>query len=411
MNIMQQKSIKLVFVDPDNNGTQSNKFYDMTENTDGTFTAVWGRIGQSTSTKAYSMRDWDKKYNEKIKKGYRDQTALFVVASKKDFNNISDKVINKIVEDLLAFAHQTISSNYTISSEAVTQKQIDTAQDLLNDLSSIISNKPTDKKINNCLLEIYRTIPRKMKDVREHLINFQKIHNEEQLAYIQKILTQEQDLLDVMRGQVNVHAAQNEQANEQKTILDAMGMDLWLPQNNEVDQIKKLLKESKDLYHTAYCVKNRKTQDKYDKYLSNVKNKKTELFWHGSRNENWWSILSGGLVLRPTNAVITAKMYGIGSYFANLARKSIGYTSLTGSYWARGNSNRAFLSLFDVHVGNQYVIKKHGDWCKQLTWKKLQDHGDYDSVYAPGGYDLKNDEFIVYKEEQSTIKYLVELRN
>ena len=67
------------------------------------------------------------------------------------------------------------------------------------------------------------------------------------------------------------------------------------------------------------------------------KNKK--LLWHGSRNENWMSIISNGLILNP-NAVITGKMFGQGIYFAPKSRKSFGYTSYDGSYWARGNSKR-----------------------------------------------------------------------
>ena len=47
-----------------------NKFYEMTENGDGTFTARYGAIGTSGATKTYPMSKWPSIYNEKIRKGY-----------------------------------------------------------------------------------------------------------------------------------------------------------------------------------------------------------------------------------------------------------------------------------------------------------------------------------------------------
>ena len=35
----------------------------------------------------------------------------------------------------------------------------------------------------------------------------------------------------------------------------------------------------------------------------------------------------------------------------------------------------------------------------------------FDSVYAHGGADLRNDEFIVYQPQQCSISYLVEISN
>jgi poly [ADP-ribose] polymerase len=65
-----------------------------------------------------------------------------------------------------------------------------------------------------------------------------------------------------------------------------------------------------------------------------------------------------GLLIRPSGAVHTGSMFDV--YFADKAQKSIGYSSLSGSHWTKGNENRAFLALFDVHVGNQkksYIIR------------------------------------------------------
>lgn len=47
-----------------------NKFYEMTENGDGTFTARYGAIGTTGATKVYPMSKWPDIYNSKIHKGY-----------------------------------------------------------------------------------------------------------------------------------------------------------------------------------------------------------------------------------------------------------------------------------------------------------------------------------------------------
>jgi len=103
-------------------------------------------------------------------------------------------------------------------------------------------------------------------------------------------------------------------------------------------------------------------------------------------------------------------MYGAGTYFADQARKSLGYTSLQGSYWAQGCSNEAFMGLYQVHLGNMLEKQKHEGWMYNLNEKRLKELGQYDSFFAKGGIDLCNNEYIIYNEDKSSIKYLVELR-
>ena len=67
------------------------------------------------------------------------------------------------------------------------------------------------------------------------------------------------------------------------------------------------------------------------------------------------------------------------------------------------------MSLFKFHVGNQYEISKWENSHAKLNDKILKDKG-FDSVFAKGGYDLKNNEFIVYDSSATTINYIVELK-
>jgi poly [ADP-ribose] polymerase len=136
--------------------------------------------------------------------------------------------------------------------------------------------------------------------------------------------------------------------------------------------------------------------------------KKKRLYWHGSRNENWFNLLQTGLMIRPAGAVHTGSMFGDGIYFADKAQKALGYSSLKGSYWARGSANKGFLALFDVNIGRQKEITNHTSSCYSLCEKGLQ-KDNYDSVFAKGGYDLRNNEYVIYNKQQCTISHLMEL--
>jgi len=67
------KQVELICINGDGN---NNKFYKMTEQNNGTWLAEWGRVGYTGQTQIYPMNQWDKKYNEKTKKGYQDITSL-----------------------------------------------------------------------------------------------------------------------------------------------------------------------------------------------------------------------------------------------------------------------------------------------------------------------------------------------
>lgn len=399
--------VYLVMVTANNN----NKYYRMIPHGD-TFSVEYGRVGSSCQKASYSMSQWDKKYNEKVKKGYVDQTHLVQDLIQKEepttkdgYKEIVNKAIAEIVERLQSMAKQKIQQNYKVSSQQVTQAMVDEAQKVIDKLM----NSTKVKEFNIILLELFGVIPRKMSNVKDYLAS-----NETDFA---RILKDEQDLLDVMRGQVVQHTVDNSKSEatteEEKgeTILEAMGLEFEEVTDEDVAMIKSLLGDCRDKFYKAWRVKNIKTQKRFDDFVEKEKVSKTKLLWHGSRNENWWSIINTGLVLRPTNAVITGKMFGYGIYYAPKARKSLGYTSLSGSYWARGNSNSAFMALMDVAYGKPYDVHSFDSKYYNFNYERLQQTCQgANCLHAHAGAMLRNDEIIVYKEEQCTIKYLVELR-
>ena len=390
-------------------GANNNKFYRMIPNGN-IFDVQFGRIGNSGfQTTSYPMSKWESTLKSKLKKGYEDQSRLVadtIVKEKKskEYIDIQNQVIASIVARLQSMARQAIADNYTISSNNVTQVMIDEAQLTLNNL---ISADNLDL-FNKILVELFKIIPRKMKKVKDNLAT--KVED------FGEIIQKEQDLLDVMRGQVvqqsvvkEEEVTENEPINNQ-TILDVMGLQFEEITEEEKKLIKKTLGLISDKFYQAWKVTSTKTQAKYDTYIKENKIKNTKLLWHGSRNENWWSIINTGLVLRPS-AVVTGKMFGYGIYFAPKAQKSLGYTSLHGSYWAGGNSNSAFMSLYDVAYGKPYDVHSFDNKYHNFNYESLQrECKGANCLHAHEGSMLRNDEIIVYKEDQITIKYLVELK-
>lgn len=423
------KFAKLIHVSVDNGMTaQSNKVYIMEEESDGRIKCEYGRVGKNLVTVYKQSYEWDKVYNSKVnpRKGYTDvtdmvsETVVVDTSGKKKTktNDIKELKVKNIFDDLMAFANKSIKQNYKVSQEAVTQLQVDRAQDILNRAVKLVNKKMNIKEFNNVLIELYTVIPRKMDDVRDHLAS--SANDDGDLNWINNFLSGEQDTLDAMAGQVKLINQQKDadaqsdeigedDADQQVTILEQMGLKASIETDQKsIDLVTKLMGSNSGRIRKILKIVNVKTQGAFDRNLKKSKDKTRRLYWHGSRNENWFNIIQTGLMIRPSGAVHTGSMFGDGIYFANKAQKSIGYSSLRGSYWAGGSSNKGYLALFDVHTGNQKHITRHDSSCYSLS-KSVMDREGTDSVYAHGGMDLRNDEFIVYEASKCTISYLVEM--
>ena len=390
----------------------NNKYYNLFPEGD-QFRVEYGRVDATKTTAYYPISKWESQIKSKLKKGYQDVTDL-----KKDlveeissanpespYKEIENAAVKAIVEKLQSLARETINKNYTVKASAVTQDMVDAAQKIIDELAN---NSTTVEEFNANLLRLFTVIPRKMSDVRYYLAD--------KTDDFSKIITKEQDLLDVMRGQIYVKPEIEPTITvekKQQTILEELGLVVEEATRDDIALIKTLMKESADKFRNAWRVTNLKTQDRFDKFVKDNSIKDTRLLFHGSRSENFWSIIKTGLVLRPTNAVITGKMFGYGVYYAPKCAKSIGYTSLSGSYWAHGGNNTAYMALFDVAYGTPYDVYNFDSKYYNLDYNKLQQFKSGANclhAHADKGM-LRNDEIVVYKEDQMTIKYLIEIGN
>jgi len=410
--LVSGKQVKLICVTDKNN----NKFYNMTEKGDGTFDVEYGRVDQTPRKASYPMSQWDKKYNEKMAKGYKDITNMYKIDTDSSGNQLASSPFDSILKRLQDYANKVSQSNYKISSFSVTQRMIDEAQSILNNLAtkSITNDKSQVaewiSEFNKGLLDLFNTLPRKMSNVGQALLNSSTSLDDLGFS-AKKLIAHEQELLDTLSSTVQSQKVVDSKPNG--SLLDSLGIEMKAKDQQLEDTVKIMLGELKDKYVNCWYVVNNSTQSAYDTDMAangKYSHKKEMLFWHGSRNENWLSIVSKGLMIRPTGVTTTGSMFGNGVYFADKAKKSFGYTSARSSYWAHGNSNTAFMAIFRVRVGKQYNVHSHTSECYDFNKSYLIKKGGYDSVFAHAGRDLRNNEYIIYDPAQCTIYALVELK-
>ena len=393
----------LIMVTAENN----NKYYNCFPEGDN-FRVEYGRVNSTKTITNYPMSKWESQISSKIKKGYKDVTDLktaLVEEIKTDgtkYKDIENESVRRIIEKLRSLARDTVKKNYSVSSASVTEEMVYEAQLVINNLISIKSVN----KFNDELLKLFEIIPRKMDNVRSYLIK--------SIDEIDKVISREQDLLDIMRGQIVTKSTATENKakeidNSGITILDEMGITMRECTPEEINEIKDCMKESSYHFSKAWRVDNISTRKKYEEFIKAYNIKNTKLLFHGSRTENWFSILKTGLKIRPTNAITTGAMFGFGSYFAPKCQKSIGYTSLGGSYWAGGKDNTAYMALFDTAYGKPYMVYSFDSKYYSLNYNKLPNGCNCLHASSSKGM-LRNDEIVYYKEEQTTIKYLIEIK-
>ena len=158
------------------------------------------------------------------------------------------------------------------------------------------------------------------------------------------IIADEQELFDVMVNRVrNAHDLGN--CSVRPTVLEAFHLDWRDVTEEEQDKVLSMLKGNASQYIKAWRIHNRSTEERFDRFCQQEQLSEghgIDHLFHGSRTENFWSIVTNGLLINPDCGVQrSGSMFGNGTYFAPLAQKSLGYTD--GGYWTGGNADVRFL--------------------------------------------------------------------
>lgn len=385
----------LVCVNEENN---NYKYYKLKKSdTSDEVIASYGRIGTKKGelygerSYSYPSRMYWIKYMEKIAKGYTDKSNIYLntpikKSTKKDSATDLSKPTTANVSEYLFAKLQSFARNKIETScvnTYVTEKMIKESKKLLGKMYE----RKTVKGFNTQLLKLLAISPRKVFKVSELLAN-----TKDDFA---SIIDREENLILAMES-LGI-------SKKPKKSFADFGIEVYIANERQKKVVLSHLDDSlKSKVKNIYRIINNRTQVNFDNYLKSSNITTVKQLWHGSRNENWGSIIMNGLQLNP-NAVITGKMFGNGIYFANSSLKSWNYTSYRGSYWAKGNDDLGIMGLYATAYGTPLDV----DSPRGYTQSYLNSVNK-NCVHAHAGTYLRNDEIIYYTEDAMTLNYIVE---
>jgi len=390
------KYVHLILVNPDEN---RNCIFNMTELGD-CFETEFKRVSARGIKKKYPMKFWDKIYGDKLKEGYIDKTELVapVRESSDKYKLIPDEEVRAMFDFLLKAARKAVSESYSISYDRITPEMVKEARFLLDKLGKECDEISTEEA-NEILKKIFIAVPRKMKDVGAMLAGPD--------SSIKEIYSREDELLSIVQAQVKTNL-KCEAPTQDKTILDKLSLEIRQCSDKENEKIKEKMGPVAHRFVRAFRVKNLVTEEKFNTYcrVRGIDDRNIHYYYHGSRNMNYYGLLTEGPKLNP-NAPVTGKMFGYGLYYANKARKSINYTSVRDAIYNNESSGKAYLAVYKVAYKNPMHVQHHKSEMCSYTAAAIK---PYDALFAHGGADLVNDEIIIYEQEAVTIQYLIEIR-
>lgn len=381
----------LTCVNPESN---NYKYYWMIPGSDGV-NVKYGRIGtqkgemfgEKQVQTPYPSRMFWLLYYEKLSKGYVDQSDIYLnktIASKKT-NTVKDErpVSIELYKKLRSYAKKVVEEHLVNS--AVTEAQVKKSRDIFKKLC----NRKSINGFNKQLLELIAVSPRNARYVDSLLA-----HSKEDFK---DIIYREETLISAMEALVGGPVVTD------STSFKGLGISVYEATDEQKEKvIGKLSPTLQGKVKRVYRVINRQHQERFNSYLKKESVKRVKELWHGSRNENWLSIVRNGLQLHP-DAVITGKMFGDGIYFAPSSDKSWGYTSGRGTYWAKGKDDVAFMGLYATAYGKPLDVNTAGQYSQRI----VKNNGK-NCVHAHAGTQLRNDEIIFYAEEAMLLNYIVE---
>lgn len=395
-----------------------NETLTMEKKSDEEFTVTQGDTGVRWNNKKkvrkYTMSQWDDVYADLIRSGW----TLFDTQRRKRvmvksqgitinghmYSPIKDKYVEGIVERLVSYANQMIECEYQQSILDVPEHAFEEASACLDTLAKEYENM-SNKVFNEHLMHIFAVLPRRIDVLGKYIASKDATANDRA-----EIVETERERLQVLHTMLRGGNIHNLKGKE--NILEVYGIEMRRFTPEEEQLAKKLLKRQAGKFVRGWRVINKRTEKDFLSFCSKEhlsENHGVDYLFHGSKHQNWWSILTNGLTINPIGVVITGKAYGQGTYFAPDAIKSLGYTSKADAKYGGGHESTGFMAIYKVATGNRYDGRLGTDG--QLNWEKLQKiQPGAHCTWAECRYSgFQMDEVIVYRNEQSTIWGLLEL--
>lgn len=373
------------------------KFYRLTPGKDG-IRVRYGRIGdyEREVGRPYASRLYWLLVAEKAMKGYVDNSEAYLSPKAAPKGSgacpppAPDTPGGRLFAKLLGFAKGRVERS--LRNADVTVEQAIKSRKLLTGLGAARGVG----EFNDRLLGLLGVSPRRVPGFKDRGVRSLLAKDEGDFA---RIIQREEDLVLAMEA---VAGASAPEAGDGPRSFEDLGIEVHEATDSQRAEVRRAL--GRDLAgrpFRAYRVINPAHRKRFEGYLEANGIDEVKRLWHGSRNENWLSIVENGLLLNP-NAVITGKMFGDGIYFAPSSKKSWNYTSFRGTYWARGTSSTGIMGLYATAYGSPLDVTAPG----AHSAGSLKRMGR-DCVHAHAGDHLLNDEIVYYDEAAVLLQYLV----
>lgn len=328
-----------------------------------------------------------------------------------DTSVYTDKKVLKIVNQLIDENVHSITSHSSITYTAtggfqtslgpVTPEHVAEARKPLDSLNTIMGSSgkadPGNREVRRLNSYYFSLIPKP----------FSRKITEEDMILDARQLQGEYDILDQLATGVSMGSAMSGSAAQK---MNALGTEIELLEDpKEIKRITKYVRDSRADNHrgrdvwcydvkTIFEIRVPSERDRFERVRTRYGN--VHEFFHSSASSNCLSILKSGLIIPPVSAGhVTGRMMGNGIYASSSSSKALNYGI---GFWGgkRSSADNAFLFVVNFAMGNVYETYS--------ACFSGPPHG-YDSLWAKPGRSLYNPEQVVYRLEQASISYLVEM--
>ncbi len=354
-----------------------------------------------------------------------------VVSSKTTKNSCLDSTSSKLLADLnvgtISYTRSSMTGNALPTQEAITEGRL-----ILSHAQEIVNKSNNKKELEELTNILFSRIPKKKGRTEDAILNAERIllwnndidaYEAALAAYNQGTTTVQVDLpfnLRFIKQDEKVYrwitefwlkATRNKHSYLNKELKVVNVFEIERNRDGFWGYLNTVLKNSGERKTSEIPLhqpsKREDLSEGDDERL--YKQTKTWMLFHGTRSCNVSGIMKEHFRMPKTlsGVAINGAMYGSGIYFADDIKKSIGYTSYSGSIWSGGSGSisgrGAFMFICDVMIGVPYLAR--GSQAFQGP------PSGHDSIYAKMGVaSIQNNEYIVFDPRMSNLRYLVEFQ-
>jgi poly [ADP-ribose] polymerase 2/3/4 len=364
-----------------------------------------GKLNKRTGKQVYYTEarvvDTGKTGTTQVNHGSVDRVATQELKTgNRDLDALVDRLIQSNIHNITTSTSITYSATTGLFSTPlgiVTPDAIDDARLILADIKRQFDD---ETKLKSLVASYLRLVP--------HDIG-RKFRIESIFPNNDTAIKAELDILDSLSSSYDALQTQTTKvlgtSPKSKSKVFDVDLDILSRADREYGRVVKYIERTKKGMHNynnvrvknIYKVQINSMHNSYNHKIGNDK----EVF-HGTSEANLLSILKSGLrCAPPTSAYIAGKMFGNGIYGTETSTKAMGYTF--GRWGGRSSGNTGWIFICDFAMGVPHYPSGYQSG-------RYTPPSGHDSCWAlPKKTQLYNDELIVYKDQQSNIKYLVEL--